>query len=54
MTMFPTMCEKAKEELSQILGDGILPTVNDCSHLLYLDAVIKETIRWVVVAPLGE
>ena len=54
MTMFPDVREKAQQELSQMLGDGVLPTVNDCSRLPYVDAVIKETIRWGVPAPLGE
>ena len=54
MTMFPDVCEKAQQELSRMLGDGVLPTVNDCSRLPYIDAVIKETIRWGVPAPLGE
>ena len=54
MTMSPDVQKKAQEELSQTLGDGILPTVNDCSRLPYLGAVIKETIRWGVVDPLGE
>jgi len=54
MTTFPEVCRKAQEELSRILGDGVLPTANDCSRLPYLDAVIKETIRWGVAGPLGE
>jgi len=54
MTTFPDVCKKAQEELSRMLGDGVLPTTNDCGHLPYLDAVIKETIRWGVVGPLGE
>lgn len=53
MTMFPNVCKKAQEEISQTLGDGVLPTVDDCSRLPYLDSVIKETIRWSVVGPLG-
>lgn len=54
MTAFPDVYNKAREELSRTLGDGVLPTISDCSRLPYLDAVIKETIRWGVVAPLGE
>ena len=54
MTTFPEVCKKAQEELSRTLGDGVLPTANDQSRLPYLDAVIKETIRWGVAGPLGE
>ena len=54
MTTFPEVCRKAQEELSRTLGDGALPTANDCSRLPYLSAVIKETIRWGVTGPLGE
>ena len=54
MTTFPEVCKKAQEELSQTLGDGVLPTINDCGRLPYLNAVIKETIRWGIPGPLGE
>ena len=54
MTMFPDVYNKAREELSQTLGDGILPTITDCSRLPYLNAVVKETIRWGAAGPLGK
>lgn len=54
MTIFPDVCKKAQEEISRTLGDGVVPTINDCRRLPYLDAVIKETIRWGVTGPLGE
>lgn len=54
MTAFPEVCKKAQEELTRTLGEGVLPTANDRNRLPYLDAVIKETIRWGVAGPLGE
>lgn len=53
MTVCPEVSKKAREELSQTLGDGVMPTVDDCSRLPYLSAVVKETIRWGIVGPLG-
>ena len=54
MTVCPDVFKKAREELSRTLGDGVMPTVDDCSRLPYLSAVVKETIRWGIVGPLGE
>ncbi|GLI79445.1 hypothetical protein PoHVEF18_007780 [Penicillium ochrochloron] len=52
MTLFPEVQRKAQEEIDQVLG-GRLPTVADRGKLPYVDAVVKEVLRWHPVAPMG-
>jgi cytochrome P450 len=52
MTLFPEVQHKAQEEIDQVLG-GRLPTVADRGKLPYVDAVVKEVLRWHPVAPMG-
>lgn len=52
MTLFPEVQRKAQEEIDQVLG-GRLPTVADRGKLPYVDAIVKEVLRWHPVAPMG-
>ncbi|KAJ6011441.1 hypothetical protein N7451_002853 [Penicillium sp. IBT 35674x] len=53
MTLFPDVQRKAQEEIDRVFGGPALPTVEDRERLPYIDAVVKEALRWHVVAPLG-
>lgn len=53
MTLYPEVQRKAQEEIDRILGGARLPTVVDRASLPYVDAVVKETLRWHPVAPMG-
>lgn len=53
MTLFPEVQRKAQEEIDRVLGPGRLPTVADRSRLPYIDAIVKEVLRWHPVAPMG-
>jgi hypothetical protein len=44
---------KAQVELDRVL-DGRLPEFNDRPNLPYINALVKESMRWQVVAPLGK
>lgn len=52
MTLSPDVQRKAQDELDQILP-GQLPTVADRPRLPYINAVVKEVLRWHPVAPMG-
>jgi len=52
MTSFPEIQKKVQEELDRVLC-GRLPTHSDIALLPYFSAVIKETIRWRPIVPLG-
>lgn len=55
MCLYPGVQQKAQAEIDALLGDGYerLPTLADRDSLPYVDAVLKECLRWNPVAPLG-
>ncbi|OJT14150.1 O-methylsterigmatocystin oxidoreductase [Trametes pubescens] len=52
MTLNPDVQEKARKQLDQVVGSHRLPSFNDQPSLPYIDAILKETIRWRPVVPL--
>lgn len=53
MVLHPDVLKKAQKEIDDVLGDDILPTFLDRERLPYIDAVVKETLRWNSLGPLG-
>ncbi|TFY79434.1 hypothetical protein EWM64_g4580 [Hericium alpestre] len=53
MVLYPEVQKKAQEELDAVVGNDRLPMINDRSQLPYIDAIVKEVLRWSPVAPLG-
>ena len=53
MTLYPDVQRKAQAETDQIIGNSRLPNVSDEGELPYVQAVLKETLRWHPVGPLG-
>lgn len=53
MTLYPEVQVKAQDEIDRVLGPCRLPTVADRSRLPYIDAVVKEVLRWHPVGPMG-
>ncbi|KAJ5572746.1 hypothetical protein N7450_009730 [Penicillium hetheringtonii] len=53
MALFPDIQRKAQAEIEQVLGSCQLPKMSDRSRLPYVDAVVKEVLRWHPVAPMG-
>ena len=51
--MHPDKQKAAQEELDAVVGHGRLPDFSDYDHLPYVQAFVKELMRWHVVAPLG-
>ncbi|KAJ3573940.1 hypothetical protein NP233_g2114 [Leucocoprinus birnbaumii] len=49
----PDMMRKVQKEVDEVVGLGRLVEVSDIPHLHYLSAVVKETLRWNPVAPMG-
>jgi len=52
MCLYPEVQKRAQAELDSVLG-GRLPEFNDRPNLPYIDAVMKESMRWQQVTPLG-
>jgi cytochrome P450 len=53
MIKHPHVQRKAQEEIDRVVGAGRLPGWDDREQLPYVDAVVKEILRWWVVAPMG-
>ncbi|KAF8178464.1 cytochrome P450 [Pholiota molesta] len=49
----PEVQIKAQEELDRVVGHERLPEFSDRTKLPYINAIIKEVLRWNPVAPLG-
>ncbi|KAB8208718.1 cytochrome P450 [Aspergillus parasiticus] len=45
--------KKAQEEIDRVVGASRLPDLSDCKNLPYINAVVKEVLRWHPVAPMG-
>lgn len=50
----PDVLKKAQQEIDAVLGRGHLPDLDDEPSLPYVTAVVKETLRWREVAPMGD
>ncbi|KAI0792435.1 cytochrome P450 [Abortiporus biennis] len=53
MILFPEVQDKAKEELDRVVGPNRLPNFEDRPYLPYMEAVVKELLRWEMVAPMS-
>jgi cytochrome P450 len=53
MAMHPEAQRKAQAEIDAIVGAHRLPDLNDRPHLPYINAIVKELMRWQLVIPLG-
>lgn len=53
MSLFPDIQRKAQEEIERVVGHNQLPTVADRANLPYINAMVKEVLRWHPVAPMG-
>ncbi|KAF2425530.1 cytochrome P450 [Tothia fuscella] len=53
MTLYPDVQAKAQAEIDQVIGPSRLPTFSDRDNLPYMDAIVRETVRWHTVAPVA-
>ena len=49
----PEVQERAQQELDGVTGGHRLPEFTDRTSLPYIDAIVKEVLRWQSVVPLG-
>ena len=54
MILHPDVMRKAQAEVDEVVGRDRPPTFTDIGELPYVCAVIRETLRWRPVAPVGE
>ncbi|KAK2735942.1 hypothetical protein FQN55_001906 [Onygenales sp. PD_40] len=53
MVMFPDVQRKAQEEIDRVVGTDRLPSFEDRDKLPYINALVKEALRWWPIAPMG-
>ncbi|KAF9531054.1 cytochrome P450 [Crepidotus variabilis] len=53
MLLYPEVQKKGQEAIDAVLLDERLPDMNDFGTIPYIDAILKEVLRWNPVAPLG-
>ncbi|KAL4935200.1 hypothetical protein BDV06DRAFT_234567 [Aspergillus oleicola] len=53
MILFPDVQRKAQEEIDRVIGGDRLPGFDDRENLPYINAMVKEILRWWPVAPMG-
>lgn len=47
------MQRKAQEEIDRVVGTDRLPSYDDRVNLPYVDALVKEVLRWHPIGPMG-
>ncbi|TFY83864.1 hypothetical protein EWM64_g140 [Hericium alpestre] len=53
MTLFPDIQKKAQAEINAVVGSSRLPVFNDRDRLPYVDAILKEVLRWQPISPIS-
>lgn len=53
MVLYPDVQRKAQMELDSVVGTDRLPCLEDRDKLPYINALVKELLRWNTVGILG-
>lgn len=53
MMLYPEIQSKAREEIDRVVGSDRLPSLDDRAQLPYVEAIVKECLRWHPVTPTG-
>ena len=53
MALYPAVQKRIQDEIDGAVGTDRLPTLGDRPSLPLVDAVVRETLRWRPVVPLG-
>ena len=54
MALYPEVQKKAQAEIDTVIGPNRLPDFHDRPSLPYINAIVKESTRWNLAAPLGK
>ena len=53
MALYPEVQKKAQSEIDAVVGPNRLPNFHDRPSLPYINAIVKESLRWNLVTPIG-
>lgn len=54
MILYPDVFKRAQEEIDRVVGNSCLPGFSNRDNLPYVNALVKETIRWESSIPTGD
>ena len=54
MLLYPDVQARARHEIEAVVGVHRLPTFEDFGSIPYIDALIKELLRWQPIIRLGK
>ena len=54
MTLYPDVLRKGQKEIDIVIGHDRLPVIADMPRLPYVEAMVKETLRWNAILPMGK
>lgn len=46
MLLYPEVQQRAQAELDEVVGNDILPSFDDRPRLPYIEAIVKEVLRY--------
>ena len=53
MLLYPEVQARARREIEEVVGPDRLPTFDDRDVVPYIDALIREVLRWAPIVRLG-
>ncbi|KAG6199031.1 hypothetical protein E4U35_006897 [Claviceps purpurea] len=53
LILYPEVQRRAQQEIDEVVSSDRLPEFQDRDHLPYMNALVKETYRWMPVVPVG-
>ena len=53
MALYPDTQQRLYTEITKVIGQNRLPEFDEIKDIPYLHAVVRETLRWQPVVPLG-
>jgi cytochrome P450 len=53
MLLYPDVQARARAEINSVVKHDQMPSIDDRPSLPYLDAVLREVLRWYPPIPLG-
>lgn len=54
MALYPAVQQRAQEEIDSVIGKDRFPTFQDRNKLPYVQAIVREVLRWRPIGPIGE
>jgi len=55
MVLYPDVQKHAQAEIDSVIGmDRLFPTFEDRASLPYVEAILREVLRWHPIVPLGD